>query len=172
MNNQVSTARLALKWGVILGVALIIYSLILYLTDNVGNNKLGWISFIISIGGLVLAMRDYRTLNGGFMSYGEGLSIGTLTSGVSGLLSSLFSVFYTTVIDTGVMERMVDRTRDQLEESGLSDDQIDQQIKFVEMFQSPGLTFAFGVIGAVIFGFLLSLIIAAIMRLNKATPFE
>lgn len=172
MNNQASTARVALKWGVILGVALIIYSLILYLTDNVGNNKLGWISFIISIGGLVLAMRDYRMLNGGFMSYGEGLSIGTLTSGVSGLLSSLFSVFYTTVIDTGVMERMVDRTRDQLEESGLSDDQIDQQIKFVEMFQSPGLTFAFGVIGAVIFGFLLSLIIAAIMRRNKATPFE
>ncbi|GAB3642217.1 DUF4199 domain-containing protein [Spirosoma arcticum] len=172
MNDQVSTARVALKWGIILGVALIIYSLILFLTDSVGNSKLGLISFALSIGGLVLAMRDYRTLNGGYMSYGEGLSVGTLTSGVSGLLSSLFSVFYTTVIDTGVMERMIDRTRDQLEESGLSDEQIDQQITFVEMFQSPGLTFAFGVIGAVIFGLLLSLIIAAIMRRNKATPFE
>jgi hypothetical protein len=172
MNDQVSTARVSLKWGVILGVALIVYSLILFLTDSVGNSKLGFISFALSIGGLVLAMRDYRTLNGGYMSYGEGLSVGTLTSGVSGLLSSLFSVFYTTVIDTGVMERMVDRTRDQLEESGLSDEQIDQQITFVEMFQSPGLTFAFGVIGAVIFGLLLSLIIAAIMRRNKATPFE
>ncbi len=171
MNDQVSTARVALKWGVILGIALIIYTLVLFLTDNVGNSKLGWISFIVSIGGLVMAMRDYRTLNGGFMSYGEGLSVGTLTAGVSGLLSSLFSVFYTTVIDTGAMERMVDKTREQLEESGLSDDQIDQQIKFVEMFQSPGLSFAFGVIGAIIFGLLLSLIIAAIMRRNKANPF-
>lgn len=171
MNQPISTARTALKWGVILGVALIIYSLFLYLTDNIGNSKLGWVSFVVSIGGLVLAMRDYRTLNGGYMSYSEGLTIGTLTSGVSGLLSSLFSVFYTTVIDTGVMERMVDKTRDQLEESGLPDEQIEQQIKFVEMFQSPGLTFAFGVIGAVIFGLLLSLVISAIMRRNKPNPF-
>lgn len=172
MNNQVSPARVALKWGVILGVALIIYSLILFLTDNVGNSKLGWISFVISIGGLILAMRDYRTLNGGYMSYGEGLSVGTLTAGVSGLLSSLFSVFYTTLIDTGAMERMVDKTREQLEDSGLSDDQIDQQMNIVEMFQSPGLSFAFGVIGAVVFGLLLSLIIAAIMRRNRANPFD
>ena len=172
MNEQVSTARVALKWGIILGIALIIYSLILFLTDSVGNRKLGFISFALSIAGLVLAMRDYRTLHGGYMSYGEGLSVGTLTAAVSGLLSSLFSVFYTTVIDTGVMERMVDRTRQQLEESGVPDDQIDQQMKIVEMFQSPGLSFAFGVIGAVIFGLLLSLVIAAIMRRNRANPFE
>ena len=172
MNNQPTPARIALKWGVILGVALIIYSLFLYLTDNIGNTKLGWVSFALSIIGLVLAMRDYRTLNGGFMSYGEGLSVGTLTAGVSGLLSSLFSVFYTTVVDAGVMTRMVEKTREQLEDSGVSDDQIDQQIKFVEMFQSPGLLFLFGVIGAIISGLLLSLIIAAIMRRNKANPFE
>ena len=172
MNDQVSTARVALKWGVILGIALIIYTLILFLTDNVGNNKLGFISLAISIAGLVLAMRDYRTLNGGFMSYGEGLSVGTLTAGVSGLLSSLFSVFYTTVIDTGAMERMTDRVREQSEESGLSDEQIDQQISILEMFQSPGLSFAFGVISAVIFGLLLSLVIAAIMRRNRVNPFE
>ena len=172
MNNQPTPARIALKWGLFLGVALIIYSLFLYLTDNVGNSKLGWVSFALSIVGLVLAMRDYRTLNGGFMTYGEGLTIGTLTAGVSGLLSSLFSVFYTTVVDTGVMTRMVEKTREQLEDSGVSDEQIDQQIKFVEMFQSPGLLFLFGVIGAIISGLLLSLIIAAIVRRNKANPFE
>lgn len=172
MNEQVSTARVALKWGVILGIASIIFSLILFLTDNVGNNKLGWVSLVISVAGLVLAMRDYRTLNGGYMRYGEGLSVGTLTSAVSGLLSSLFSVFYTTVIDTGAMTRMVERTREQLEDSGASDDQIDQQMTIVEMFQSPGLSFAFGIIGAVIFGLLLSLVIAAIMRRNRANPFE
>ena len=172
MNNQPTPARIALKWGLFLGVALIIYSLFLYLTDNVGNSKLGWVSFALSIVGLVLAMRDYRTLNGGFMTYGEGLTIGTLTAGVSGLLSSLFSVFYTTVVDAGVMTRMVEKTREQLEDSGVSDEQIDQQIKFVEMFQSPGLLFLFGVIGAIISGLLLSLIIAAIVRRNKANPFE
>ncbi len=172
MDQQPTPARIALKWGVILGIALIIYSLVLYLTDSAGNNKLSIISFLISIGGLVLAMRDFRTRNGGFMAYGEGLTIGTLTAAISGLLSSLFSVFYTTVIDTTIMSRMVDKTRDQWEESGLSDDQIDQQIKYVEWFQSPGLLFAFGVIGAVISGLVLSLIVAAFMRRNNPNPFD
>ena len=172
MNNVISPARTALKWGVILGIALIVYSLALYLTDSVGNSSLGFISFALSIAGLVLAMRDYRTLNGGYMSYGEGLSVGTLTSAVSGLLSSVFSVFYTTVIDTGAMARMVERTREQLEDSGTSDDVIEQQLSIIEMFQSPGLSFAFGVIGSVIFGLLLSLVVSAIMRRNRANPFE
>lgn len=172
MNEEPSTARVALKWGAILGVVLIVYSLILFVTNMVGNSSLGIISFVLTIGGLVLAMREFRTQNGSFMSYGQGLSIGALTAGISGLLSSLFSLFYTTVIDTGVMERMVETTRDKLEESGLSDEQIDQQIKFVEMFQSPGLTFALGVLGAVIFGFLLSLVIAAIMKKEKTNVFE
>jgi len=172
MNEQPSAARVALKWGAILGLVSIVYSLILFVTDMVGNSSLGFISILLSAGGMILAMREFRTLNGGFMAYGQGLSVGTLTAGISGLLSSLFSVFYTTVIDTGVMERMVNTTRDKLEESGLSDEQIEQQVKFIQMFQSPGLTFAFGVIGAVIFGFLLSLVISAIMKKEKANVFE
>ena len=172
MNDQVSPARVALKWGVILGIASIIYTLVLFLTDNVGNTSWGYVSYAISIAGIVLAMRDFRTLNGGYMRYGKGLSVGTLTAAVAGLLSSLFSVFYMTVIDKGVMERMIEKTREQLEERGVPDDQIDQQMSIVEMFQSPGLLFVFGIIGAAVGGLLFSLIIAAIMRRNKANPFE
>lgn len=172
MNEQPSTARTALKWGGILGIALIVYSLFLFLTDKVGNTGFGLITYLITIVGITLAMRDYRTLNRGLMTYSEGLSVGTLTAGVSGLLSSLFSVFYTTVIDPGVMERVIDQARERLEESGLSDEQIEQQIEFMNKFQSPGLTFAFGSIGSVVLGFLLSLIIAAFIRRTKANPFD
>ncbi|AQG82214.1 DUF4199 domain-containing protein [Spirosoma montaniterrae] len=171
MNGQPTPARVALKWGLILGIALIVYSLALFLTDNVGNTGLGFISYALSIGGIILAMREFRTLNGGYMSYGEGLTVGTLTSGISGLLSSLFSTFYTTVIDTGVMERMADQTREKLEESGVSDEVIEQQMEFVKMFQSPGLLFVFGVIGSIVLGLIFSLIIAAFMKKTKENPF-
>lgn len=172
MTDQPSPARVALKWGAILGIALIIYSLFLFLTDNIGNVGLGFISYALSIAGLTMAMRDFRSQNGGLMTYGEGLSVGTLTAGVSGLLSGLFSVFYTTIIDTSVMERMLDQARERLEESGLSDDQIEQQVEFMKMFQSPGLTFVFGIIGSIVLGLVLSLIIAAFIRRTKANPFE
>ena len=172
MNEQPSTARVALKWGAILGVASSIFSLILFMTDTVGNTGIGAISYLFIIGALVLAMREFRTLNGGYMRYGQGLGLGALTTGVSGLISGLFSVFYMTVIDTGVMDRMIETQRDKAEASGLSDEQIDAQMKIVEMFQSPGLLFIFGIIGSIIMGFLFSLVISAIIKKEKATPFD
>lgn len=173
MENQPSTARVALKWGVILGVAQIAFSTLIFVTDNFGNNTLGSVTYLLIAVALVLAMRDFRTLNGGYMAYGEGISVGTLTAAISGLLSSLFSVFYMTVIDTNVMQRVIDKTREQMEEQGnLSDEQIDQAIEITQNFQSPGILFAIGVIGSAIIGLIFSLIIAAIMKKAKANPFE
>lgn len=173
MNDQPSTARVALKWGLILGVAQIIYSIIIFVSDNFGNRALGSVAYVLIIIGIVLAMRDFRTQNGGYMTYGEGLSTGTLTATISGLLSSLFSVFYMTFIDTGIMERVLDQAREQMEAQGnLSDEKIDQAMEITQKFQSPGILFAFGVLGAAFMGLIFSLIIAAFMRRNKANPFE
>ncbi|MFD2571644.1 DUF4199 domain-containing protein [Spirosoma soli] len=172
MNERTSTARVALKWGGVLGIALILFSLILYLTDNTSNAALGAVTYLFMAVGIVLAMREYRTLNSGYMTYGEGLGLGALTATISGLLSSLFSVFYTTVIDTGIMERASDKIREQLEDRGVPDEQIDQQMEMMQMFQSPGLLFVFGVIGSAFIGLLLSLVIAAFMRRNNPNPFD
>ncbi len=172
MNENPSVASVALKWGAILGVVSSVFSLILFMTNTVGNTGIGSISYLFTIGALILAMREFRTLNGGYMRYGQGLSLGALTAGVSGLISSLFSVFYMTVIDTGVMERMIEMQRDKSESSGLSDEQIDAQMKIIEKFQSPGLLFVFGIIGSIFMGFIFSLVIAAIMKKVKTNVFE
>ncbi|UFH57481.1 DUF4199 domain-containing protein [Spirosoma sp. KNUC1025] len=144
----------------------------MFITDNTDNRWLGAVTYLLIITGITLAMREFRTLNGGYMSYGQGLGLGTLTAAVSGLLSSMFSVFYMTIIDTGIMTRAADKVREQLEDSGLSDDQIDSQMKLMEMFQSPGLLFLFGIFGSILMGFIFSLIIAAFIRRNKDNPFE
>lgn len=173
MNEQPSVARIALKWGAILGIAQIIFSIIIFVTDNFGNSALGSVAYLLILGALILAMRDFRSLNGGYMTYGEGVSVGTLTAAISGFLSSIFSVFYMTVIDTGVMERVMDKTREQMEAQGnLSDEQIDQAMEISQKFQSPGILFVFGVLGAAFVGLILSLIVAAFIRRNKTTPFE
>lgn len=172
MENQLSTARIALKWGLIFGLAQIAFSIIIFLTDNFGNTALGSVTYILIAISLVMAMRDFRNLNGGYMAYGQGISVGTLTAAISGLLSSLFSVFYMTVIDTGIMERVMDKTREQMEAQGnLSDEQIDQAIEITQKFQSPGILFAVGVIGSAIIGLIFSLVIAAIMKKDKTNPF-
>ncbi|CCH57280.1 hypothetical protein BN8_06691 [Fibrisoma limi BUZ 3] len=173
MDEKTSTARVALKWGLIIGIGTIIYSIVLFTLDLTTNRGLSVLTYGIFIAGLVLAMREFRTANGGYMTYGEGVGLGALASAIAGVLSSAFSVFYMTVIDPGFQERLMDQTREQLEEQGqLSDEQIDQAIEMGQSFQSPGLLFVFGIFGSILIGVLLTLIIAAIMRRNKANPFE
>ena len=118
-------------------------------------------------------MREYRTANAGYMTYGEGMGLGALLSAVAGLLSSIFSVFYTQIIDPGFQERITEQVREQLESSGnMSDEQVDQAVEMMGKFQSPGLQFLFGILGTILIGVVFSLIIAAILRKNKTNPFE
>ncbi|WP_234733491.1 DUF4199 domain-containing protein [Tellurirhabdus bombi] len=167
MEEAPSTARLALKWGVIAGVVYIVYSTILYLTGLFSNQLASAFSMVLMILFIVLAMRDFRTLNGGYMSYGEGVSLGSLMSAISGLFSSTFNYIYTTFIDPTIQQQVIDKMREQWEGQGMSDEQIEGMIEATQAFQSPGLTFVFGVLGAILIGLIISLIVAAFMRRNK-----
>ena len=173
MDNQTTIARVALKWGLITGIMLVVYSIILYTFNLTTNKALSLIIYGILIGGLILGMREYRANNGGYMTYGEGMGLGALLSAIAGLLSSAFTVFYTQIIDPGFQERMIGQVRDQMEGQGqLSDEQIDKAIELMQKFQSPGLQFLFGLLGTILIGVVLSLIIAAFIRRNKTNPFE
>ncbi|MEZ0484765.1 DUF4199 domain-containing protein [Fibrella aquatica] len=173
MEERPSTTSLALKWGGITGIALIVYSTLLYTLGGMANAALSAIVYVIIIAGLFLGIREYRTLNGGYLAIGEGVSLGALMTAVSGILSSAYNAIYTTLIDPGVMEQMQNQARVKLEEQGnLTDEQIEQSLEIMQKFQSPGMLFIFGVLGSILMGALFSLIISAIMRRKKDNPFS
>jgi Protein of unknown function (DUF4199) len=170
--NTTTTARTALKFGLITGVAYIIYTTILYVSGQAANTALGWLGMIISITGMVFAMKEYREDNSGFMTYGEGLGIGTMMSAVSGLLAGTYGYIYNTFIDPTMRQQIMDKVRTDMENKGMDDDKIDQAMQMTEKFSSPGMTFLFSIVGAIFIGFLISLIISAIMRKNKPFDFQ
>ena len=173
MNDKPSSAKLALKWGGILGIALIVYSTLLYTLGQTANTGLSSLIYVLIAAGLTLGIRDYKMLNGGYLSIGEGVGLGALLSAVSGLLSSAYSVIYTTIIDPGIREQMANQMRAKLEEQGnLTDEQIDQAMEITQKFQTPGLQFLVGVLGSIFIGVIFSLIISAIMRKKRANPFD
>ena len=162
-----STARIALKWGLITAILIIIYTVVLYMTGYFKNPSLSWLSFLLLVFGIFMALREFKSLNSGYMSFSEGLGVGTLMSAVTGLLSSIFSYIYINFIDTTIMQQMSDLQREQMEERGLSSEQIDQAMELAAKFTSPGLIFLFGIIGYVLFGFIFSLIVSAIVKNTK-----
>lgn len=162
-----STARIALKWGLIISIANIVYSTIINMSGLWKNSMLGMIGFLILIGGIVLALREFKTNNNGFMDFGEGFGLGTLMSTIVGMLGSAFSLIYTKFIDTTMMEQIKDFQVEKMEAQGLTDEQIEQALEMGAKFSSPGMVFIIGVIMYLVLGAIFSLVISAIMRKSK-----
>ncbi len=167
MEEKTSTARVALKYGALSAVVIMVYSTILYVSGLSQNKVLSSLSFLVMIVAIVWAMKDFREKNKGFMSYGEGLGLGALTSAVMGLLSSAFTMFYIQFIDNNLLAQGMDQVREDMEKRGMDDAQIDQAMELSQKFMSPGVVFVMGVFGYLLMGFIVSLIISAILRRDK-----
>ncbi len=167
MQEQVSTARVALKYGVITSVASIVYSTLLMVLGQNQNQALGALGFVILVAGIVFAMRDYREQNNGFMTYGQGLGIGSLIAAIVGVIGSLFTMFYIQFIDNTIIRQSIDKARSDMEARGMDDSQIDQAMEITEKFMTPGVMFLVQVLTYLFIGFIISLILAAILRKDK-----
>lgn len=166
--EKVSSARIALKWGVIYGIVSIVLTTILYNTELWQNKTLSFLlSTLFFFGVLYLSMKEFRTLNGGFMSFKEGLGLGTLTITAGGIISLFFDFFYKKFIDTNILNLQNDMILEQYEKMGMSEEQIDAAMQRVESMNNSGLTFIGGMLFIVLFGFLCSLIMSAVMKKDK-----
>jgi len=170
MEPQTTTARVGLKWGLIAGIVSMVYTAILYTTGLFLNPGVPWVGVVLSVVLIVLAMRNFRELNGGFMTYGEGVSMGAFTGTISALLSGSFNYLYTTFIDPTIQQQIRDFSEEQLAAQGMTDEQIEQALEFANTFQSPGVQFLMGVGGAVLASLIIALIASAFLRRER--PFS
>jgi hypothetical protein len=169
--NRTSVSSVAFKYGLITGLVSIVYSLILFLTDQNMNRGLSAISYIILIVGIVLAYREFKRENLGYMSYGQGLGIGALIGAVTGVLSAIFLYVYVGFVDPSFLDRVRETQIIEMERQNMSDEQIEQAMAITENFTGPAMMAIMAVIGSIILAFIFSLVIAAIMR-NSRPDFE
>ena len=167
MEEQASTARVALKYGILTSVAIMVYTTILNVSGQSQNKWLAMLTYVIMIIGIVLALKEFREANKGFMTYGECLGLGSLVSAVLGLLSSMFAMIYIRFIDPTIITQTLEKARADMEARGLDDAQIDNYMEISQKFSSPGIMFAAGVFGYLFMGFIFSLIISAVLRREK-----
>lgn len=169
--TPVTTTSVGIRYGLLTGLVSIIFSFLQLSFIEDPETPLRWLSLLILVGGIWLAHKQFKQLRGGFMAYGEGLGIGTIVAAVSGGLGGVFSYIYLTFIDPGYMQRVMNLTRSRMEEKGMDDAQVDQAMAMVKKFSGGALSTVFAVLGALLIGFILSLIISAITK-NPRPEFE
>lgn len=89
----------AIIYGAIVGIALIIYDILLYMTGLKMQQSLGWLNIVLYAAGLFVAIRNYRnTALNGFISYGKAVGYGFFVSLFSSILLTAYTYLFVTVI--------------------------------------------------------------------------
>ncbi len=168
MEEQVSGARIAVKYGVLTSVVLMVYTTIVNVAGQSQNKGLAFIAFVLFlVVGIILAMNGFRAENKGYMSYGDGLSTGSLVSAIIGVLGSAFNLAYNKFIDPSLMARNLEQIRSDMQSRGLDSTQLESAMDVYQKMMAPPVLFIAGVVFNLLAGFLISLIIAAIVRNDR-----
>ena len=173
MEKKVSVWQATLNSGLILGLALVIYTLLLYFLDQTFNTSLGYVSYLIIIIGLVLGIKSFRDdARGGIMSYGQGVGAGTVIGLYAGIIGAIFTYLLYTVIDPDLMGKLLTFTEEKLIETGrVPEEMMDQTMEFQKKLMAPWIMSISAVIGTVFFGVVVALI-ACIFLKKESTPFQ
>ncbi len=164
-NKNTSVFMNALTWGIIIGLVSIVYSVILYMVDQVFNQTLGYFGILILIAGLVIAVKSYRdNVLEGEISFGKAFGFGILVALVSAVLGAIYNYLLYTVIDPDLQQKMLEMVAEKMLDKGVPEGQIDQALEVSKRFMGPVITSIVAVFSGTLFGTIISLVVAAIFK--------
>jgi len=171
-NQQPSLLKSTMNYGAMLGLALIIYTLLLWMFDLTTRTGLASVSYIIMIAGIILATRTFRDQEQrGFITYGRALAVGTLTCVFAGVITGFFTYILYTVIDPGLIEKTYLTMEEAYYDAGMTDSQIETAMNMAKKFTNPVMMSVFGILGSAFMGFIFSLITSIFLK-KEGAPFE
>ena len=159
-SQVVTTRSTGIRYGLILAVISIAYFLILTISGVGMQGPASYASYLFIAVIIFLAHKYYKENGNGFMTIGQGVGISFWTSLVSSVISSIFTYIYIKFIDSGFMDAIKDKQLEEMQKQGMSDEQMEQAMKFAGAFTSAEAILIFGIVGGIIIGIIIGLIIS------------
>jgi len=146
---------------------MVIFSLILYIADLYMNSTIGYISFLILIGGMIWGTLDFRKLSpNGLLTYGKAFSTCFLIALFAAIISALYTFVFAEFINPNFSQEILDKAREGMMNSGqpMTDEQIDQAMTWTERFTTPVMITIWGFITTVAISAIISLVAAIFLK--------
>ena len=166
MEDQASSKSIILNYGLYLGLATVIMSLIKYAMGAlyVQEYYTGVLGFIFIIAFIVLGIKKYKTNNGGFLSFGQAVKIGIGIAMIGGVISVIYLYLLSNFIEPDFAVNTIEAQKIMLADSfGMTEGQIEEATK--SSLDNFNLSLIGGsLIGSLFIGGIVSLIAGAIMK--------
>ena len=167
MENQNYPAwKHAFTYGIYLGVALIIISMLFYVLDLFIYKWTGYVGYALVLGFIIIASVSYRDkrLNG-LISYGQSFSVGFFTGLVASIIAGIFGYFFITYVGDDYKAMMLELTEERSLKANpdISDAELDMALKIAEKLMTPWwlgiITFFSNLFFSVIFALIISIFV-------------
>jgi len=166
-----SVKKIALPYGLLLALTTIVISVIVYVLGMTYDQP-WWqslLNFVAMTGFIVYGIKAYKHDNENYLSLGEGLKMGLAIALVAGLIGSIFSYLFVTVIEPDFAVNMLEATRVKMinDNPDMTQEAMDMALGVTEKMLSPGILVAFSIVGSLFIGFIISLIAGLVMKNNR-----
>ncbi len=174
MDNQPnSVSKAAMTYGLYLGIALVLNTVIFYVVGKPFAEVSGYLSYAIIIGGIGWAMKSYSQANPEEgMPYNRALGLGTLQSLFASIILGFFTYILYKFIDPTLVDKLMAFTEETLLSRGMSEDQVESMVNMSKTMMTPMLMAISQLFSLTLMGFIFSLILALIFKKNPSNPFH
>lgn len=167
MSEEISKGAYSRKWGLIFGLI----SALVFIVTAAARINLGFAGIAVSwgvvIGVFVLGIKEFRTDNEGYVSFGQGFSIAFVIALIGGVLRSAIQYVYL-MIDTEFLKWQQEIQAQQSPFGAPPEGQ--EMPEWVSFFQTAEFTVIASIIAAIFAGLIFGAIVSAIMK-NEAEEF-
>ena len=168
-DNQPQTGNFAWKYGALGGGVTLVFSLMLYSMDMLyeQNIAIGLIPFVIAAAAIVLGIVQFKNHNQSYLTLSQALKIGTGVGLVAGIISVLYLLVLTNVLEPDYMDKMFDAQREMMmaKNPKMTAEQMDQSIEMQKSFAWIG--YPVSLIMYALFGLVVGLITGLILKKEK-----
>ena len=167
-----STFTPSLQFGLFTGLALIVFSLILFLLGAEKQSYWNLVNYVIIIAGIYWGMTNIRTRYlDNVMSYGKAFGIGFWITLVFAVLVAIFTFFYLKYLDPAILQNAVSQAEDKIlaANPNISDADLDRALSMAKTFATPLMSAISQLVFNIIAGAVISLIIAIFAKREDKT---
>lgn len=159
--------KFAMNYGVILGIIMILIAVVMYVTgmSMEGKQWPQYLYYIIFPVVIFYAISQFKKQNANVLSLGQAIKLGVVIAAISAIVYIIYGLIFNYIIDPEFMGQMKEVVRDKmLEAPNATQEIVDQQMKFVEMFMNPLIGSALWIALSMFFGLIYSLIGGLVMK--------
>jgi hypothetical protein len=155
----VTTRSAGTRYVIMAALSIVVFLAMSFASIDMSSGVGRWATLPIYLIVIYLAQKHFLDNGDGFMSYGQGMGITWWLALVSSVIYSIFFYVYIKFIDGSFVQIIMDKQREDMQNRGMSDEQIDQAMSFSAPFMSPEMMLVFGLIGGIIIIMICGLIV-------------